>query len=242
MLPRSRVALLLLVAVVTFSSAAFAQTDLPRLGIGAKVSTLGIGIEAATAVTTRSNLRGSFNFFDYNRNFRDDGIHYDGQLNLRSVQVTYDQYVAGGFHISPGLLIHNGNRGAATATAPAGQTFSLGGFTYFSNATNPVAGEATVDFRNLAPLVLVGFGNVLPRNDRRFGVNFDAGVAFQGSPNLKLDLRGTACATSPTTNCVNAATDPIVQGQTRSQESKMNDDAKALKYYPIVSLGVSWKF
>jgi hypothetical protein len=220
----------------------FAQQDLPKLGLGVKASTLGIGIEAATAVTARSNVRGGFNFFNYDRTFDDDGIDYAGTLNLRSVQVTYDQYIIGGFHISPGFLLHNGNKGAATASVGAGKTFTLGSVTYFSNSTDPVKGAATVDFRNVAPMVLFGFGNLLPRSDRRFGVNFDAGVAFQGSPNLKLNLTGTACVTGPATNCANAATDPTVQSNIRNQEIKLNDDAKAFKYYPVVSLGVSWKF
>jgi hypothetical protein len=114
--------------------------------------------------------------------------------------------------------------------------------TYFSNATNPVSGEATIDFRNVAPMVLAGFGNLLPRSDRHFGVNFEGGIAFQGSPNLKLDLRGTACATSPTTACVNVATDPLVQSQIRKEENELIEDARAFRYYPIVSIGISWKF
>src|SRR5262249_35962294 len=77
--------------------------ELPRLGVGAKVSTLGIGIEAATAVTQHSNVRGGFNFYDYKDGASKDGIHYDAALTLRSLQVTYDQYIASGFHVSPGL-------------------------------------------------------------------------------------------------------------------------------------------
>src|SRR4030095_5489490 len=148
---------------------AFAQDDLPKLGVGVKASTLGIGIEAATGVTSRSNVRGSFNFFDYSKAFRSDGIAYSSRLKLRSVQIMYDHYIVGGFHVSPGVLLHNGNRGLATASVPSSQVFSLGGVTYFSNATNPVSGEASINFRNLAPMVLAGFGNLLPRSDRHFG-------------------------------------------------------------------------
>jgi hypothetical protein len=98
-----------------------------------------------------------------------------------------------------------------------------------------------MDFRDIAPMLLIGFGNLLPRSDRHFGVNFDVGVAFQGSPHLRLDLPGTACLTSPTTNCLNT-TDPTVQSRIRSQEIKLIDDFNPFRYYPIVSLGVSWKF
>ena len=47
-----------------------------QVGAGAKFSTLGIGFEAAAAVTDRSNVRGGFNFFNYERSFSKDGIDY----------------------------------------------------------------------------------------------------------------------------------------------------------------------
>src|SRR5262245_31199115 len=108
------------------ASPSFAQESLPRIGAGVKMSTLGVGFEAATAVTQRSNLRGGFNFFNYSITSEKDGIHYDASLTLRSVQITYDQYIVGGFHVSPGLLLYNGNGANAVASVPAGQSFSLG--------------------------------------------------------------------------------------------------------------------
>jgi hypothetical protein len=216
--------------------------ELPRIAVGAKMSTLGIGFEAATAVTNRSNVRGGFNFFNYDRVATSDGITYDAELTLRSVQIMYDQYLLRGFHVSPGLLIYNGNRAHALASVPAGQSFSLGDFRYYSSLTNPVNGTATLKLGQVAPLVLFGFGNMLPRNKRRFGVNADFGVAFQGSPDVKLNLAGVACAVSPTAGCVNAATDPLVQTNILREQQQANDDLKPFKYYPVLSVGFSWKF
>src|SRR5882672_4036488 len=110
----------------------FGQGSGPRIGIGAKVSTLGIGVEGAMKVTDRSNVRVGFNFFNYSRNYSKRGINYNGELDLRSLQITYDQYLIGGLHVSPGLLAYNGTHIDASAAVPAGQSFSLGGTTYFS--------------------------------------------------------------------------------------------------------------
>jgi hypothetical protein len=228
-------------ACVVFPHALSAQ-ELPKIAVGAKVSTLGIGFEAATAVMNRSNVRGGFNFFNYNRAATSDGISYDAELTLRSVQITYDQYLFRGFHVSPGLLLYNGNRAHALASVPAGQSFSLGDVRYYSSSTNPVNGTATMKLGKAAPLLLFGFGNLLPRNDRHFGVNADFGVAFQGSPNVNLNLAGSACAISPTAGCVNSATDPIVRTNVVHEQEKANDDLKPFKYYPILSIGFSWKF
>jgi hypothetical protein len=206
------------------------------------VSTLGIGFEAATAVTQRSNVRGGFNFLNYNRSLNRDGIRYEGELKLRSVHLTYDQYIVSGLHVSPGLLVHNGNRAVGNASVLPGQSFFIGDGRYFSGQTNPIHGSATIKVRKVSPMVLLGFGNLLPRSSRHFGINFDFGVVFQGSPDAKLNLAGTACAISPITACLDAATEPTVQSNIRREQDQANDDLQPFKYYPVISLGFSWKF
>lgn len=146
-----------------------------------------------------------------------------------------------GFHVSPGALIYNGNAGNATASVPAGQTFSLGSTTYYSGQTTPVNGTGTIGFNKAAPMVLLGFGNLLPRSSRHFGVSLEAGVVFQGSPGAKLNLAGSACVISATAGCLNAATDPTVQANIQSEQNKLNNDLNPFKYYPVISLGISYK-
>jgi len=216
--------------------------DLSRVAVGGKISTLGIGIEGAVAVTDHSNVRGSFNILDYSRPGNKDGISYDAHLDLRSIQITYDQYLGGVFHISPGLLAYNGNRLHGNASAPPGQTFSLGGVRYFSSQTNPVSGTASTDLRKAAPVILFGFGNMLRKSPRHFAVNAEAGIVFQGPPNTTLNLAGEACVISPTAGCLNAATNSIVQTNIQAQERRIDDDLTVFKYYPVLSFGVSWKF
>ena len=109
-----------------FVPAVLAQSaELPRFGLGVSASSLGAGIQAATSVTHNSNVRVGFNGFNYTDNFSKDGIGYNAKLRFRSVQATFDQYVKGGFHISPGVLIYNGNSASANAAVPPGQSFSL---------------------------------------------------------------------------------------------------------------------
>ena len=213
-----------------------------EIAVGGKVSTLGIGVEGALGVTDRSNVRAGFNFFNYSRTLTKHGIHYDGDLDLRSLQITYDYYLLRGVHVSPSLLVYNGNHADATATVPAGQSFSLGGTTYFSGQTNPVSGTGKVTVRNLAPAILFGFGNPVPRSGRHLAVNVDVGVVFQGTPTSKLNLTGSACVVNPTTGCLNAATDPTVQQSIQKEQARIDSDVEPLKYVPVVSVGMSWKF
>ena len=231
-----------LLLTLSVPRASLAQSALPRFGAEAKASTLGIGIEGATAVTHRSNLRFGFNVFDYHKTIDKDGIEYDATLNLRSLQLMYDQYIAGGFHVSPGLLVYNGNKVDATASVAPGGSFSLGGKPYYSNQSNPIRGSGNLKLGKAAPMILLGVGNPLPRSGRHFTVNFDAGVVFQGSPKTTLNLTGTACTISPSAGCLNAGADSTIQSNVRAEQEKLNDDLKPFKYYPVLSLGFGWRF
>ncbi len=215
---------------------------LPRFGFGVKASTLGIGIDAATAVTQRSNLRVGFNGFNYSRDFTKDGITYDGELSLRSFEILYDQYLIGGLHISPGLLAYNGNQANGRAAVPGGQSFSLGDVTYFSSRTNPVTGTGVLDTPNVSPMVLIGVGNLLPRSGRHFTVNLEAGVVFQGAPKSTLRLSGSACNNSQGTICQDIASTPAIQANVLAEQTKINQSVDFFRYYPVVSFGVGYRF
>jgi hypothetical protein len=234
---------LLAVSVILGAVGLCAQDSLPKFGLGLKVSTLGAGIEAATAVTRKSNIRVGFNDFSYTYDLNKDGIAYGATLNLRSFEAHYDQYLIGGFHISPGVLVYDDNRAAASAAVPTGQSFTLGGTTYYSAAANPVVGNGTLGFQyKTAPELLLGFGNLLPRKkSRHFGFNFEFGAAYQGTPSVGLNLTGSAC-TAPGVNCQNIATTPSIQSNVTAQQTKINGDLKTFKYYPVISLAFGYKF
>lgn len=225
------------------ASPAPASSDGPRrIGVGAKISLLGIGGEAAVALTKRINVRGGFNFFNYSDTFNKDGVSYGAQLAFRSAEAHLDLFpFAGAFHVSPGLLLYNDNHISATASVPGGQVFTLGGMSYTSSAANPVAGTAKLAFNKVAPSILVGFGNLIPRNRHRFSFSTEIGLAYTGAPKASLALTGTACS-NPAVICVNAATDPTVQANVQSEVAKVNHDVSVIKIYPLASVGFAVNF
>lgn len=210
--------------------------------VAATTSILGFGADVATPLTRRSNLRVGFSIFNYNRGFSKDGVNYGGQLGFRSVQATYDWFpFGGGFHLSPGALVYNGNKVTASAAVPAGQSFTLGGVNYISSATDPLTGSGKIAFNRAAPLFLIGFGNLLPRSGRHFGVSFDIGAAYQGTPRATLNLAGSAC--DPTgVNCRAVATDPTIQSNIQSEQGKINNTISPFRFFPVVSLAFGYRF
>ncbi|MGA9390882.1 MAG: hypothetical protein WBV69_10590 [Candidatus Sulfotelmatobacter sp.] len=216
--------------------------DSGRVGIGAKASLLGGGVEVAVRTTHRANVRAGFNIISYSRGFSQDGFAYNGQLSFKTFEAHYDFFPwAGNFHLSPGVLAYFGDPITATASVPAGQSFSLGGVTYYSDTTTPVTGNGKIDFDRVSPMATVGWGNLIPRSSRHFSIPFELGVAFQGSPQATLNLAGNVCD-SPGANCRPIPSDPVVQNQIKAEQTKITNSMSLFKVYPVISVGFGYKF
>ena len=88
-------------------------------------------------------------------------------------------------------------------------------------------------------MVLLGFGNILPRSGRHLSMPFEFGGAYLQPPTLNLKLSGTACTNQ---GCFNAATDPQVQSNLTKEVTTLQSDIRFLQVYPIVSLGLACRF
>jgi hypothetical protein len=214
----------------------------PSFGIVAKISMLGVGGDVGASITPFFNVRGGFNGFSYSHGFNNNGIHYDGNLRFRSVEALVDiTPLRDWFHISPGVLVYNGNQITAKATVPGGQNFDLGGTSFKSSPSDPIHGTGQLVVNKTAPMLMFGFGNPIPHS-HHFTIVQDFGIVFQGTPKTTLNLAGTAC--DPTTGlaCVNAATDPTVQSQIRAEQGKIDRDTSIVKFYPVASIGIGIRF
>lgn len=231
-------------SVAAGSPSAGARLGLPRFGIQVSLGTLGAGLQAASAVTRHSNVRMGFNYFSFSTRKTSDenNITFDGTFRLESVEVLYDQYFHRGFHVSPGVMIYDGNRASGIASIPAGQTFTLNDVTYYSAAADPVTGTGSIASRKVAPELLIGVGNLLPRSARHFTVHGELGVVFQGSPHAKLHLNGSTCTDSPTSGCTPISSDPAVQSNIESEQTKINHRLGSFRYWPVIRAGFGWKF
>jgi hypothetical protein len=210
------------------------------IGVGVKVSTLGIGGEVAVGLSRRSNVRVGFNVFSYGHTFDKDGATYKGTLDLRSAQATYDIFPVRWFHISPGVLLYNGDKVTANVSVPGGQTFTLSKTTYLSDPADPVSGTGKLTVYKAAPMVLFGFGNLVPRSGH-FSTSFEIGAAYQGPPRVALNLTGSACD-STGLFCRSISSDPTIQSNIVAEQAKLNKSASPYKFYPVLSFGVGYRF
>jgi hypothetical protein len=214
-----------------------------HVGMGVKLSSLGLGLEASVRVSERSNLRAGFNILGFSHTFTKDGIAYDGHLNFKTFEAHYDFFPwAGGFHVSPGLLIYSSDPITANASVPDDKSFSLGGVTFYSDPSSPTTAQGRIRFNRAAPTITVGWGNLISRKEgNRFSFPFEIGIAFQGSPNTTLAFGGNVC-TSLGVNCISAQGNPEVQRNTVSEQRKINNSLSFLNVYPIISSGFGVRF
>ncbi len=222
------------------------ETRLPTrpfsaLAVGVTFGAGGVGVQAATPLSERFNLRAGGSFFNYNGNFNDSGLLIDGQLKFRAVNAALDWFpFHNGFRISPGLLIYNGNSFNASYNVPGGQNFDLGYGTYTSDPTDPVHGSGGVSFGSrVAPTLTAGFGNMIPRTGSHLSFPVEIGFQYIGPPKINFDLQGSACNSD---GCGDIQSDPSYKPNLQQELDDINSDIHGLRFYPIANVGVAYRF
>jgi hypothetical protein len=233
------------VSFLTLSSLCSAQPEAataPHFGVAVKLSLLGIGGEVAVPIARKMDIRAGINGFSYDRTFNKDGVAYAGHLNFRTVEAHYDWFpFGGGFHLSPGMLVYNGNKITANASVGGGQTLTLNDTTYTSDPNNPITGTGRIDFKKTAPTFTIGWGSLLPRKGRHWSIPFEIGAAYQNAPRAIIGLTGGACD-STGANCADISSDPSFLSNLQAEQDKINKDLSTFKFYPLISVGFAYRF
>jgi hypothetical protein len=207
------------VAAMCFAQPAMAGD----LAVGAKVGTLGAGVELVTNVVPMLvNARVQMNAFNYNKTITDTTVKYDAKLKLFSFGALADFYPLAGKLRLTGGLYYNGNKLSMTGVPTAG-TYTINNTVYA-----PAAGQSvttTVDFNKVAPYAGIGFGDPVSSGSP-IGFNFDLGVLYMGQPK-----------TTVTTNVTGVTAADIA-----AEKQKLDNSLNNMKFYPVASVGVTLRF
>jgi hypothetical protein len=200
-----------------------------EVGLTASLGTTGGGLHLSVPVAESTNVRFGFNGLSVSRDGNTDDVDYDFKLKMATVDALVDYFpMKGAFRVSGGL-VYNGNK-IDVSGRPTGGTYTLNGNVYPASAVGSLNGE--VDFRKVAPYLGIGWGNAVAA-DKGWGLSSDFGILFQGAP--KTTLSNTGC-TAGATICGQIASD--VAAENRS----LQDDTDSFKAYPVIRIGVSYKF
>jgi hypothetical protein len=150
-------------------------------------------------------------------------------MELFSGLIVADWHPFGGvFKITGGLLI-NDNKVSGTGEATPGNvaTFTINDTIY--NAADVGNLEADISYNTVAPYLGIGWGNPVSK-DSNWTFFCDIGVVFMGSPDVDVRASGVL------------ARDEIFMTNLEQERRDLADELDSYKYYPVVTLGISYKF
>jgi hypothetical protein len=206
-----------------------------EVALGGKAGSLGLGLELTVGLSPQWNARLGANGFNYTDDRRKAGhLEYDATAKLRTGTALLDWHPGGsGFRLSGGL-VYNDTRIDGTSLVPASGNYNIGGIAVPVSLVGTLSGR--IDFDRVVPYAGLGWGNAVGPG-RKVGVFVDAGAIFQGKG--KVMLTPNIPAGSPLNNpTARAALDILLREEERSIEKDVAD----YTVYPVVSIGISYRF
>jgi hypothetical protein len=126
---------------------------------------LGVGLEAATSVLPKLNLRGSIQGLSGETDTDADGIEYTFNVDFFTLAALADWHpLDGGFRFSGGVMINNNELNAVGS--PENVTYEIGNQVYTVTDVGTLKGD--ISFSSLSPYLGIGWGNMVGE-DKKWG-------------------------------------------------------------------------
>lgn len=214
-----------LFAVVAGSTLAFSVTvACADIGVNVKAGTLGAGIELSKGFSDKLSVGLALNSYNLKTTDKTSDVDYDFKFELQSAGLMANYHpFSGMFRLTAGVLVNN-NELSLTGKPNASASYTINGVTYTAANVGTLTGKVT--FNKTAPYLGLGWGS---RPNGSFGLTADIGALYQGSPKLTLDATG-------------ALADPALAADLQAERAKAESDLSDFKWYPVVSLGLYFRF
>lgn len=198
-------------------------------GIALKAGTEGAGLELELGLDERFGARLQVDAGALSHHLNKTDVDYSGHLHLMNVLALLDWHPFGGaWRLSPGL-VYNDNRFDLTGQATGG-TYTLNGTAYPAASIGSLQGS--LGFTRINPYLGTGWG-VSPRGRGLYG-SVDLGLQYQPSHVSLAATCGAAIAGSAA--CAQLAAD------TAAEQARLQDRTHNLRFWPVIQLGIGWKF
>jgi hypothetical protein len=212
---------LIFLMILLIPSLSHAQSS----SVALRVSTLGAGLELERSFSDLIGGRIIANYFTYNYSGTEDDIKYNFDLILKSMGFLLDWHpFKGSFKISGGV-IYSGN--GLDAEARSATSYKIGDRTYSPDQIGKLTGE--IELNDFAPYVGIGW-DTSSGKEHALGFVFELGVVYQGAPDVDLSVTGPI------------ANDITFQRDLAKEEGNLQDALNEFKFYPVVAIGISYRF
>lgn len=186
--------------------------------------TLGAGVGAALPLNSWAGVHAEIEGFGLSHSVNTNGNEYDGHLKLLQGGLYLDlfPFSSSGFRVTAGALI-NDDELSAHAVPNAQGNYKIGDD--FVPAVG-AAPSATVTLPRVMPYLGIGYGH--KPVSKGFGMTVDLGVAY-GRPRVSYNVPAIYSMFTPQSNI-------------DEQERKITDHVERYKLYPVLQIGVSYRF
>ncbi|HEV8578367.1 MAG TPA: hypothetical protein VGX68_04735 [Thermoanaerobaculia bacterium] len=206
-----------------------------EVAIAGKAGTLGAGAEVTVGLSRQLNARLGVNGYSYSDRREASGIEYDGEAKLRTGTALLDWHPGGGGFRLTGGAVYNDTTIEGTSIPPASGIYNIGGVPVPVSFVRTL--NAKADFDPVVPYAGLGWGNAVAP-DKKLGFFIDLGVIFQGKADVTLTPNIPADSPINTTPGAREALDILL----RREEQDLEEDAADYDLYPVLSIGLSYKF
>jgi hypothetical protein len=214
----------LVIGLVT-AGAASAQSP---WALGAQIGSSGIGGEVSYSASPHFTFRGDYDWLRVDATVKGDALTYKGHFHMSVGGLFGDWHPwANGFLFTAGAYIGQreagGGAGLEVINNIGGQTFTL----------DQVRGlKATAKLDQFAPTVGLGYNNTFYH--KHWGFKAIGGVVFSDQPRAQIStVSGSA---------LDPATLARLQAAIEAEQARIDSHLTLLKTYPLVELGVAYRF
>ncbi len=189
---------------------------------GIKVSTMGGNIDVYRSFGEKFNVHVGYNYFALTQSLGEtEDYKTEGKIGLSSISALGDffPFESSTFRITGGIMY---NLNVIDATLTPTREYTVGGDTYSPEELGNL--DASIEFNKFSPYLGLGFGNPTS-GDAGFGFVFDVGTMYQGTAVVDLQAEGL-----------------LKPSASEDQAQRIQDNLSWFQWYPVVSLGITYKF
>lgn len=217
------------------------------VGVNVKAGTLGLGLELDYKISDAFNVRLQSNSYTYDDEFEEDGIDYEGEVKLSTTGLLIDwRPFEGTFRLTGGVYANN-NELTGRTNSVGNETYDIGDSLYSSSSTDPLQVDMDVTLGDsTAGYLGMGWGSSPSNNGWMFSV--ELGVLLSGEPTVELTASGTAIVNqngSTQSFKITDSNNPLLQefqNELANEELSIEDEISEYKLYPVIAIGVGYRF
>lgn len=206
------------------------------LGISGDVGTTGVGIRLHTPLGPHFAGRLGANAYNYSFDSATTYATYDVDTRFRTIDALIDWHpMRSGLRFTGGLVFNNSKINTVARPSVSG-SFTFNGNTYSVADIGVVEGQ--VDHNRIAPYLGIGWGSAQSSDKAGWSFTSDVGVMYLGRPQATLRSSGCNLGGSLLSRaiCNRLATD------LPSESGRVEEEIKDYRFYPVVRIGVMYRF